>query len=277
MTPPTPAKKTIPVFDMQFTQAVCDVLAQTGTPGLTGSELLAALDAVNIAGLDDGPNKRTQLRSTLHNAQVRRRSGGTLVAFVNAAMNPALYVRDPIRWEQLRDQINAPMSMYGFCVNDDGKFAKGGQSATFREAATLASELVTELRRRGCHEVVLAYCTDELIRRSEFHAVSEAAKSIPDRLRRHTGLGTDGADLYSQVFATKSGTPLVRINAFADASDISEHRGFANLLTGIHGHYRNPRAHRPRLGSLEDHSDLYDAFAMFSYVHRRLDDAGVHD
>jgi uncharacterized protein (TIGR02391 family) len=68
---------------------------------------------------------------------------------------------------------------------------------------------------------------------------------------------------------------MIKINALADDSDLSEQKGFKHLLVGIHGHYRNPRAHRTRLGSSEDRQDFFDAFSLFSYVHRRLDRAGV--
>ncbi len=64
-------------------------------------------------------------------------------------------------------------------------------------------------------------------------------------------------------------------NTFETDSEQAEHRGFKNLLTGIHGHYRNPRAHNTRLGSQEAKQDFHDAFGLFSYVHRRLDDASV--
>jgi hypothetical protein len=53
-------------------------------------------------------------------------------------------------------------------------------------------------------------------------------------------LGTDGEELYTAVFGGKSGEPLVHITPFRTESDKSEHRGFKTLLTGIHGHYRNP-------------------------------------
>jgi uncharacterized protein (TIGR02391 family) len=58
-------------------------------------------------------------------------------------------------------------------------------------------------------------------------------------------------------------------------SEKSDHRGLKNLLTGIHGRDRNPRAHSTRKGSAEDKQDFYEAFAVFSYVHRRLDRANV--
>jgi uncharacterized protein (TIGR02391 family) len=267
--------KQVPVFDVQLTEAVCDVLGQTGAPGLSTSELVSALRPAKLDGLDDGPNKRTRLLTTVHNAQVRRQSGATLAAFVNGAMHPSRYVQDHDRFETLRGELNAVLVLYGFRVDDQGRLVKGAAASTLSEAAKLSGELMTELRHRGCHSALFSYCSEELVRRSLFHAMSEAAKSIPDRVRRHTKLAGDGAALFDQVFGTNAMQPMVQINPLADDSDLSEHKGFKNLLIGIHGHYRNPRAHRTRLGSSEDRDDFYDAFSLFSYVHRRLDRAGV--
>lgn len=265
----------LPVFDLQLTEAVCDVLAQTDYPGLTTQELQSALRPAKLFELEMGPNKRTRLLHTLHNAQVRRGRGDTLVVFINSAMNLSRYVRDHDRFDALRGQLNEVLALYGFRVNEQGQFARGAQASTLSEAAQLAGELIAELRRRGCHPALLAYCDEELVRKSLFHAISEAAKSIPDRLRRHTGLGTDGEDLYTAVFGSKTAAPLVAISPMSTDSEVSEHRGFKNLLTGIHGHYRNPRAHTSRQTVDESREDFYDAFALFSYVHRRLDRAGI--
>lgn len=267
--------KQVPVFDLQLTEAICDVLAQTGAPGLTVSELVSALRPAKLDGLPDGPNKRTRLLTTLHNAQVRRHSGTTLIAFVNAAMHPSRYVQDHDRFEALRGELNAVLVLYGLQIDEQGRLAKGAAASTLSEAAKLSGELMTELRHRGCHPALFGYCSEELVRQSLFHAMSEAAKSIPDRVRRHTKLAGDGAALFDQVFGTNAMQPMIQINARADDSDLSEQKGFKNLLLGIHGHYRNPRAHRTRLGSTEDRADFFDAFSLFSYVHRRLDRAGV--
>jgi uncharacterized protein (TIGR02391 family) len=190
-------------------------------------------------------------------------------------MIPARYVRDPLRFEQLRVQLNAVLVLYGLRVNEQGQLARGPSASTLSEAVRLSGELLSELRRRGCHSVLLNYCSEELVQQPLFHAVGEAAKTIPDRIRRHTGLAGDGAGLYDQVFGTYTTAPLIRVTAMRDDSEISEHRGFKNLLVGVHGHYRNPGAHRTRLGSSEDREDFLDAFSLFSYLHRRLDTAGV--
>jgi len=268
-------KPKTPVFPTAMTEAVADVLAQTEFPGLSTNKLEGLLPGAKLSELDPGPNKRTRLLTTLNNAQIHRGSGATLAAFINAAMSPVRHEREPQRWEQLRAELNAKLVFFGYRINERGQLAPGARARTLGEAAQLSGELLSELRRRGCHDALLTYCSEELLRQSLFHAISEAAKSIPDRLRRHTGLGSDGENLYTTVLGAKQGRPLVCINAFETDSEQAEHRGFKNLLTGIHGHYRNPRAHNTRLGSPEAKQDFHDAFGLFSYVHRRLDDASV--
>jgi uncharacterized protein (TIGR02391 family) len=61
--------------------------------------------------------------------------------------------------------------------------------------ARLAGGLRTELARRGVHPEVLRYCEEELLRKSLFHAVFEAAKGVSERLRQMSGLSGDGAGL----------------------------------------------------------------------------------
>lgn len=268
-------KAALPPFPTAMTRAIADVLAQTDYPGLTAGELQQLLPFAKLHDLEPGSSKRERLAATLNNAQVRRGRGDTLVVYLNAAMEPVRYVGDPGRLDQLRDGLNQVLALYGYRVTPEGQFARGARASTLDEAAQLAGALSAQLRRRGCHPTVMTYCREELLRKSLFHAVGEAAKSIPDRLRLHTGSGLDGADLYGELFGAKHGNPQVTINDFHSDSEKSEHRGFVDLLKGIHGHYRNPRAHKTRLGSSEGEQDLLDAFSLFSYVHRRLDAAGI--
>jgi uncharacterized protein (TIGR02391 family) len=69
----------------------------------------------------------------------------------------------------------------------------------------------------------------------------------------------------------------VRINAYRTYSETSEHRGFANLLKGLFGTFRNPPAHTPRAaaGWALTEPDALDLLSMLSLVHRRLDAARV--
>jgi uncharacterized protein (TIGR02391 family) len=263
----------IAVFDPQFTEAVCNVLAQTESPGLTGAEIRTLLQMVRVTELESAGNKRTSLYVTLHNMQVQQACGNVVAAFIARAMSPARYVDDHRRWQQLRDQLNAVLVLYGYRITDQGKLATGARASTLSEAAKLAGELQAELRRRDTHRELFRYCEEEFIARDLFHAMSEAAKSVPQRVRDMTGLAGDGQILYDQVFGTNQLAPMLLINDYRTDSDKSEHKGFKNLLIGIHGHYRNPRAHRTRYGTTEQLIDFYDLFGLLSYAHRRLDAA----
>ena len=44
-----------------------------------------------------------------------------------------------------------------------------------------------------------------------------------------------------------SGTPGLAINSLSTVTDRDEQKGFANLIKGLSGMYRNPVAHDPRL------------------------------
>lgn len=231
----TAAPARIPIFEITMTEAIADVLAQTNHPGLTNTEIDRVLEQVRVTS-EMGSNKRDRLYRTLHNAQVRQGCGNALGAFVARAMAPTRYVNDPRRFEALRDQLNAVLVLHGYFVNNDGKLAHGTKVSTLSEAAKLAGELRTELNRRDTHTVLLQYTEEEVIVKDLFHAMSEAAKSVPDRVRTLTGIGLDGADLYDETFGTNHTPPKLFINSFDTASLISEHKGFKNLLLGIHGH-----------------------------------------
>lgn len=271
MTTTTQRPKRIPPFPTEMVKGVCDVLAQTDSPGLTGSEIDTLLRMVRVEAREPAGNKRESLYVTLHNVQARQQAGNIVGGFIARAMSPGRYATQPNRFADLRDQLNEFLVFYGYSINEAGKLVTGKKASTISEGAALAGRLQTELKRRGCHPELLRYCDEELVNRSLFHAISEASKSIPSRVRTITGLAGDGASLYDGMFGTNRERPIWSINAHTSDSEISEHRGFKNLLVGIHGHFRNPRAHTNRIMTDEELVDFYDAFSLFSYVHRRLD------
>jgi len=115
----------------------------------------------------------------------------------------------------------------------------------------------------------LAFCRAELLVDNYFHAVLEATKSVADKLRSRTGLADDGASLVDKAFAGDA--PLVAINSLTTESEWSEQRGFANLIKGLFGMFRNPTAHAPRLQWSMAKNDAEDLLSTVSLVHRRLD------
>ncbi|NON70321.1 TIGR02391 family protein [Corynebacterium silvaticum] len=261
-------------FPTALITAISDVLAQTDAPGLTGSELRQALQRCGDFVLQDGNNKRESLAIALSNIQAKQGAGNIVIRFITEALNPSIYAQpgQRERWHELREQINAVLAMHKLKVNDQGKVSRLAQPPrSLDEVEALTNSLKRQLEYRNCHSTLLQYCNQELIHQSLFHAISEAAKSIPDRIRSMTGLTQDGAALFHETFGSRNQEPLIIINDYKDDSDRSEQEGFKNLLIGIHGHFRNPRAHRTRQGSQEMPDEFLDAFGTFSYVHKRLD------
>ena len=113
-----------------------------------------------------------------------------------------------------------------------------------------------------------------MLERNPFHAALEAAKSIPDRLRRITGLSADGAALIDAALALGQAVDqLVRINSLATETEREEQKGFANLCKGLLGMFRNPVAHDPRIKRTVTDDELLELLMVVSMVHRRLDGA----
>ena len=267
------AKTLLPMWQSSIVESVCEVLADTDT-GLTGGEIGRLLAKIGVHDADPSNTKGHRLSNALLAQQQHDQAGNCVVRFITEAMAPGLHVNNLIRRQNLQDGLNERLSLMGLKVLGDGRVAREAQTATTAdEAVRIAGRLKTELVRRGVHPEVLRYCEEELVRRSIFHAVFEATKGLAARLRQLSGSTLDGSDLVNHCFGAKSGTPVLRINAYATKSDESEHSGFANLLRGIFGTFRNPPAHTPRASQewAITETDALDLFSMLSYLHRRLD------
>jgi uncharacterized protein (TIGR02391 family) len=67
----------------------------------------------------------------------------------------------------------------------------------------------------------------------------------------------------------------VTINALLTDSQRSEQSGFANLVKGTFGMFRNPTAHEARILWAISKEDAEDLLSLASLIHRRLDAATV--
>jgi uncharacterized protein (TIGR02391 family) len=258
-------------------ESVCRVLASTDWPGLSGTEIGRLLAMRGFADVSPGATKWRRLEAAMQTRQQKDQASNCLIRFMTDAMEPSRYVDDPARFSALRDSLTEVLALVGLRVIGDGRVGTARRAATLDEVAQLAGRLHTELARRGVHKEVLVYCNEELIRKSLFHAVFEAVKGLAARLRALTGSGLDGSDLIDHCFGGRSGRPLVRINPYSSETDQSEHKGFANLLRGIFGTFRNPPAHAARAAGewAITEADALDLFSMLAFIHRRLDNATV--
>ena len=117
----------------------------------------------------------------------------------------------------------------------------------------------------------MKFCRSELLADNYFHAVQEAVKSVADKMRSRTGLADDGATLVNRVLG---GTPpLLVINSYVSESELSEQKGFANLVRGTFGMFRNPTAHEARIHWTMTKEDAEDLLTIVSLIHRRIDTA----
>ena len=270
------AKNLVPQFDTAVLQGIADVLGAT-EDGLTGTEIARTLAQVRVPDVSPNITKRHRLFDALAGRQNKDRAGNCVVAFMNEAMAPVRYRDDPAAFSRRQDDLNSVLIHAGYRITDEGKVARAGsgKATTLEQAAERAGTIRAELTRRGTHPDLLRYCTVELLQKNNFHALLEAAKSIPDRIRSMTGLTSDGTELVEATLTNASG-PRLAINAGKTATDRSEQSGFANLVTGVLGLYRNPTAHAPRIRRAVSDEELVEALTAMSMVHRRLDGASVN-
>ena len=258
--------------------AVCKVLGATDPPGLSGKEIGRLLAQSRVADIAPSITKKDRLAQALLMRQQQDQASNCVIRFVTEAMAVGRYLDDPTRFRALQQDLNEALVLVGLRVTDEGKVGRATKTATtLDEVAALAGRLRTELSRRGVHAEALAYCREELVRQSLFHAVFEAVKGLAARLRHMTGSGLDGAELVDYAFGGRQQEPRICINGYGTKSEVSEHQGFTNLLKGIFGTFRNPHAHTPREAWPVSEADALDLFSMLSYVHRRLDSALVRD
>lgn len=255
-------------------EAVCRVLAATEWPGLTGTQIGRLLTSIKVTDVEATNTKKDRLGSALINRQRKDQASNCIIRFITEAMAVGRYLEDPDRFRALQQGLGPALSLVGYRVNDEGRVAPAIRTAsTLDEVAELTGRLRNELTRRGVHAEALAYCRQELLRESTFHAVFEAVKGLGERLRQMLASGLDGAELIDYGFGAKQDPPRITINAYATKSEQSEHQGFAHLLKGIFGTFRNPQAHTPRDSWPVAEADALDLFSLLSYVHRRLDSA----
>lgn len=188
-------------------------------------------------------------------------------------MAPARWLRDRERYEPLRSRLNEALSLIGLEVDDKGDLYRADVASTVDEAERRARNLRAGLTRRDVHPDVLAFCRAELLADDYFHAVLEAVKSVGDKLRARTGLLDDGADLVTR--ALSGDAPMLAINPRATRSEKDEQRGFANLIIGTFGMFRNPTAHEARIKWTMGLEDAQDLLSLVSLIHHRIDAAAM--
>lgn len=257
-------------FQQSDLRAIADALGDTET-GLTGSEIQHLLESCQMADPTPGMTKRHRLYNALVTSQNTKKNRTPILAFIRKTMKPARFIRTPGRFEPMRANLNMALSFSGLSVSEAGELVAASKASTLTEAQRRAQELRADLKTRGTHPDVLHFCQAELLADNYFHAVLEAVKSVAEKIRQRTGLTDDGGTLVDR--ALSGSPPMLAINALATESEKSEQKGFANLIKGTFGMFRNPTAHAPRVTWDMTKEDAEDLLTIVSLIHRRLDAA----
>ena len=259
-------------FTQEQLQALADALGDT-TEGLTGSEIEHLLRSAKMTDVDPALTKRYRLYNAFVHHQNWTRDRKNILAFIRKAMKPASYAREPDRFEPMRMNVNRALAFAGMKIDASGVLSLTNAASTLSEAERRARDLREDLASRGVHEDVIRFCRAELIADNYFHAVLEAVKSVADKLRKRTGLTDDGVVLVDRALSGPQ--PLLAINPLASKSEQDEQKGFANLLKGTFGMFRNPTAHEARVNWAMNKEDAEDLMSLVSLIHRRLDAAAM--
>lgn len=258
-------------FSQDQMEAIAGALGDTEL-GLKGDEIELLIRTCRM--VDPGPmTKRRRIYNAFAESQNTKKNRTHILEFIRQAMAPARYARDAGRYEPMRSNLNRALAFAGLFVDETGKLCSTARATTLPKAQRRANDLRRDLEGRGVHPDVLAFCRAELLADNYFHAVLEAAKSVAAKLRDRTGLVEDGNALVDRALGGDS--PMIAINAQRTPSERSEQSGFANLVRGMFGMFRNPTAHEARIDWPMTKDDAEDLLTLVSMIHRRLDTASI--
>lgn len=260
-----------PCFSAEQLETIAQILGETNT-GFTGAEIAQTLLKCGIEDVDPTNTKWKRLYNALANSQNYTKRGNEIVCFIRKAMSPVKFVGNTQKFESLRAGLNMALAFSGLELHEDGIVYKVAVVRTLPEAEKRADDLRHALTARNVHPDVLLFCRAELLEKNYFHAVLEASKSVADKIRKATGLTSDGAELATSAFALGShNKPRLAINSLQTETEQSEQKGFMNLLIGLFGTFRNPTAHEARIYWPIDQQDALDILSLISLLHRKLD------
>ncbi|MES2701562.1 MAG: TIGR02391 family protein [Bacteroidota bacterium] len=256
------------IFCQSELEAIAGALAHT-SEGLSGTEIGHILNSLKIADPTPTLAKWKRLHNAFAERQNQSRNRRAILQFIREAMKPERYLKQQERFEPMRANVNRALGFCGLCIDAAGILQVTSLVHTLEDANKRADDLRANLIRRGVHVDVLRFCRAELVADNYFHAVLEATKSIADKLRMKSGLSGDGAKLVDGTLCGSS--PLLALNELQTDSERSEQSGFANLVKGTFGMFRNTTAHEARILWSMTKEDAEDLLSLASLIHRRLD------
>lgn len=251
-------------------ESICKLVGDS----LSNSEIDKYLADAKLKNISPVGTKWKRLYNSFADYQNRNHISNSILKFIQITLHPSRYIGMKEEYENRRSNLNQLLSFIGLKLGDDAKFRPIEKSSTISDAENRATALLSILKERKIHNDILTFCKAELLVENYFHAVFEATKSVADKIRALTGLQTDGSELVESAFSIKK--PVIQINNLISESEKSEHKGFANLLKGFFGMFRNTTAHIPKVKWEIKEQEALDIMTLASLFHRRLDNSKLN-
>ncbi len=269
-------------LDEQQIKAVCDVLAETSL-GYTKTELTKLLQQSKIIIVSDGKvskgytyqiglNKRDWLYNCLVSEINNSHSFIRIYAFLEKALNPVAFTDEKNRdkYNYLLEGVNKALLLAGLKITKEGKLIEVIQAKTLDEVDRRVNSLRRQLYNRAIHGEVEKYCIKDFLQKDYYDAVFEATKGLAERVRKMSGLTTDGGALFQTAFSKND--PYLFFNSMQTDSERSEFTGLKELLESIFHLIRNPAAHTPKVNWKVDEAKALDVLTLISFAHKYLDE-----
>jgi len=259
---------TIPKFDEVNLEHIARELGES----IIGGQLSQIFKSIGIIDNSGESTKWRRIYHSLLERQNQDRCGNYVAVVIEKIMNPISFetLED---FENARVSLNKKLLFSGLEVNKKGKVVAVRAATTISEAEQRACNLRQKLSERGIHGDVLTFCRAEYLDQNYFHCILEASKSLAHKIRDKSQVDGDGGQLVDTVFSINK--PRLALNSLRTETEQSDQKGFANLLRGIFGSFRNPAAHNPKIYWAINEKDALDALTIISYAHRRLDQCAV--
>jgi uncharacterized protein (TIGR02391 family) len=254
----------------EILEGICRIIAHTDL-GLSGTEIGKLLADSKINDTNPELTKWKRLYNAFVNWQNAHQCSNNIWDFIKRAMAPVRYLSDKDNFNFRRIELNKRLYFIGIEISESGKLLKTSKVETIDEAEKKADRLKSLLIGRNVHHDVIRFCKAELLHDNYFHAVFETTKSVADKIRELSGQNLDGNELIDSVFVINN--PILIINNLITETEKSEHKGFANLLRGFFGMFRNTTAHSPKIKWEINENDALDIMTLASLFHRRLEKA----
>ncbi|ODS86016.1 MAG: TIGR02391 family protein [Chryseobacterium sp. SCN 40-13] len=257
-----------PTLSGEILEGLSKVLGDTSN-GLSNNEITKYLKEVDLPNVFTEGTKWKRIYNAFVTYQHNKNISNNILRFINKSLHPARFVGRNQQYEDTRIELNKRLCFAGLELSESGKFREIESIFTITDAEYRASRFRKKLEQRETHYRIYEFCNAELLNENYFHSVFEAVKSVFEVIRMKSGLSVDGNLLIEQAFSINN--PLIQINSLSNETEISEHRGFVNLLKGVTGMFRNTTAHAPKITWQMSEIDALDILTTLSLIHRKLD------